>query len=78
VEGPLTVPGVAVFADESGQPHVWVVDTDSMTVHKRAVETGRPRGTDSLEVLEGLEPGETIAVSGASRLHEGQPVRRME
>jgi len=68
------VPAAAVTADASGNPRVWVVDKATMKVHARAVKTGNLAGTESIEIVEGLEPGETIAVSGVSRLREGMQV----
>ncbi|MBW2066908.1 MAG: efflux RND transporter periplasmic adaptor subunit [Deltaproteobacteria bacterium] len=71
----IVVPAIAVFSDESGKPHVWVVDRDTMTVHKREVKTGDLTGTDSIQILSGLKAGETIAITGVSRLREGMKVR---
>jgi RND family efflux transporter MFP subunit len=71
----LLVPAIAVFADEAGQSHVWVVDPEGMTVHRRAVATGDLSGSDRIEIVDGLDPGETIAVSAVSHLREGMQVR---
>ena len=70
----LVVPAVAVTADASGNPRVWIVDKETMKVQPRAVKTGNLTGTDSIEIVEGLKPGETIAISGVSRLREGMQV----
>ncbi len=72
---PLVIPAIAVFADEAGTSNVWVVDLDTMTVHKRKVTTGDLTGTDSIHVLEGLNPGDRIVVTGVSQLREGVQVR---
>jgi RND family efflux transporter MFP subunit len=69
------VPAIAVFADEAGNSNVWVVDPDSMTVHKRKVTTGNLTGKDSIQILEGLNSGEKIAVTGVVQLREGVQVR---
>jgi RND family efflux transporter MFP subunit len=74
----FVVPGIAVFSDASGVPHVWVVDTETNTVQKRQVTTGELTGTESIEILDGLQPHETIAVSGVSQLREGMTVRPVE
>ena len=69
------VPTLAVFADESGQAQVWLVEATTMTVQKRQVETGELTGRDSIEVIEGLQSGDTVAVTGVSKLREGMKVR---
>jgi RND family efflux transporter MFP subunit len=70
------VPAAAVVAGPDGGSHVWVVDTSAMTVHRRAVATGSLSGEDGIEITEGLEPGETIAISAVARLSEGMQVTR--
>ena len=77
-EGNVIVPAVAVWADNAGHSMVWVVDTKTMAVHRRAVTTGDLTGTDSIKVTEGLNPDEVIAISGVSKLQEGQVVRKLE
>lgn len=42
--------------------------------HARVIEVGRVRG-DRQEVLKGLQAGETVAVSGFSKLYDGAKVR---
>ena len=76
--GQITVPAVAVFADESGTSHVWVVNQETMQVNRRKVTTGDLTGTDGIGITEGLNNGEMIAVSGVSRLREGMKVRAMD
>lgn len=71
----FVVPAIAVFADESGASQIWVVDPQDNRVMKRAVETGKLVGTDSIRIESGLEAGEIIAVSAVSRLREGMEVR---
>jgi RND family efflux transporter MFP subunit len=70
------VPARAVQADASLSPRVFVLDPLSMTVHSRAVSTGRLSG-DMIEVLEGLQGGEEIVAVGAEYLAEGMSVTRM-
>lgn len=76
-DGAVVIPAVAVFSDEAGNPHVWIVDTSAMTVTARTVTTGEFSGTDGIEILDGLSPGETIAVTGVSQLREGDQVSRL-
>lgn len=74
----INVPAVAVWADNSGHSMVWVVDAKTMAVHRRAVTTGDLTGTDSIKVTEGLSPDEVIAISGVSKLQEGQVIRKLD
>jgi RND family efflux transporter MFP subunit len=69
------VPAIAVVADASGKPNVWIVDKETLKVQRRAVKTGDLTGTDSIEIIDGLKSGETIAISGVSRLREEMQVR---
>jgi RND family efflux transporter MFP subunit len=75
---PITVPAHAVFSDPSGAAQVWIVDTQARTVHRRGVRVGPVTGTESIVVLDGLTPGETIAVAGIYVLEEGQEIRLMD
>lgn len=74
----MIVPAIAVFAGAEGRPHVWVVDPQTKQVHRRAVTTGELTGSDSIRIISGLNADETIAVSGVSKLREGQTVRALE
>jgi multidrug efflux system membrane fusion protein len=71
------IPAIAVFADDANDPHVWVVDKDTMKVQKRRVVTGNLTGTDSIQIIDGLQPGEQIAISGVAQLREGMSVRNL-
>jgi hypothetical protein len=42
------------------------------------VATGELIGADSIQILDGLEPGERIAVAGVKMLREGMKVRPLE
>ncbi len=77
-EGGIIVPAIAVWADDAGHSMIWVVDTKTMTVHRRAVTTGDLTGTNSIKVTAGLNPEEVIAISGVSKLQEGQVVRKLD
>jgi len=77
----FVLPAAALFADETGKSHVWVVDTQNNTVQRRAVQTGKLSGTAEIGVTGGLKAGEMVAVSAVSRLREGmeiQPVDKVE
>jgi len=49
-----------------------------MTTHLRPVTTGDLIGTDQIQIVEGIEGGETIAVSAISRLREGMAIRKLD
>lgn len=68
------VPAIAIVADVAGKPKVWIVDKETLKVQRRAVKTGDLTGTDSIEIIDGLKSGDTIAISGVSRLREGMQV----
>ena len=72
------VPAEAVFASTSGEPQVWVVDTNDLTVHQREVRVGAVTGENAIRILEGLERGETIAVAAVHQLQDGSKIRLME
>ena len=74
----FVIPAIAVFGDEAGEPNVWVVDQESMTVHRRKVSTGDLTGTDNIQIDDGLRTGDMIAVSGISQLQEGMKIRPVE
>lgn len=77
-DGVVVVPAIAVFADETGASHVWVVDTATNTVSRRPVGTGKLRGSDRIEIVEGLGPGEMVAVSAVAQLREGMAIRPID
>ncbi|MFO7645133.1 MAG: efflux RND transporter periplasmic adaptor subunit, partial [Desulfosarcina sp.] len=72
--GVFMVPAIAIVADVVGKPNVWIVDKETLKVQRRPVKTGDLTGTDSIEIIDGLKSGDTIAISGVSRLREGMQV----
>jgi len=76
--GFFVIPAIAVFADDQGKSNVWVVDKEKMTVERRKVTTGDLTGEASIQITEGLQSGEMIAVSGVSQLREGMKVKPFE
>jgi len=72
--GSTLIPVAAVLAGEDGGSTVWVYDESTGTVSGRSVTVGQLTG-DEIEILEGLQDGDTIAVLGASNLSEGMKVR---
>ena len=71
--GRILVPISAVFKDEYGGEVAWVIGPDG-NVERRPVKTGSATG-DSIEIVEGLQPGDRIAVAGVQFLREGMKVR---
>lgn len=67
------VPVSAVFRDSGGEQVVWVIGPDNGVV-RRPVRIGDPSG-GQIEILEGLQSGDRIAVAGVSFLREGMKVR---
>ena len=74
----VVIPAIAVFANQAGASHVWVIQPESMTVQARKVTPGDLTGSEDIVIREGLKPGEKIAVSGVSQLQEGMKVRPFE
>lgn len=71
----ILVPISAVFKDSSAGQVAWVIKADQ-TVNRRPVRTGDVTG-GRIEVVEGLQPGDRIAVAGVSFLREGMKVREL-
>jgi len=71
--GGFFVPISAIFEAGAGQQVVWVIGQDQ-TVTRRPVKTGGATG-GRIEIVEGLQPGDRIAVAGVTFLREGMKVR---
>ncbi len=69
----ILVPASAIVASAEGAQGVWVMGDDSI-VSRRPVKLGEPIG-GQIEITEGLQPGDRIAVAGATHLREGMKVR---
>jgi RND family efflux transporter MFP subunit len=69
----LLVPVSAVLKDATGEQVAWVVGTDE-TVARRPVKLGQATG-GRVEIVDGLQPGDRIAVAGVTFLREGMKVR---
>jgi RND family efflux transporter MFP subunit len=76
-ESALLIPAVAVFADDSGESQVWLVERSSMTVSRQPVETSALSGSDKIQIVGGLNRGDTIAVTAVSQLREGMKIREL-
>ena len=69
----ILVPISAVFKDSSGKQVTWVLGP-AQTVTRRLVKTGEVTG-GRIEIVDGLQPGDRIAVAGATALREGIKLR---
>lgn len=69
----ILVPLSAVFKDPDGAAVAWVIGADNV-VQRRPVRLGAVTGT-RIEIVEGLEPGDRIAIAGARFLRDGMTVR---
>lgn len=72
---PVKVPVSALAADPESAATVWVINPDTMTVSARVVGLGQ-MASDEVEIVSGVEPGDMIAVTGATQLAEGMQVSR--
>lgn len=72
------IPALAVFSDEAGKSHVWVINQEDNTAQSRAVTTGELVGSDQITISDGLANGDMIAVAGVSALREGMKVRPVD
>jgi RND family efflux transporter MFP subunit len=69
----ILVPISAVFKDAAGEQVAWLIGPDQ-TVIRRPVKLGEATG-GQIEIVEGLQPGDRIAVAGVTFLREGMKVR---
>lgn len=71
----LVVPVAAVFTpDTEKQDHVWVIDEKTGSVHLRPVKTGHLTQA-GIQVIDGLQTDEWVAIAGVHTLREDQKVR---
>jgi membrane fusion protein, multidrug efflux system len=69
----ILVPISAVYQDSKGEQLAWVLGTDA-TVSRRAVKLGSATA-GQIEIVDGLRPGDRIAVAGVTFLRDGMKVR---
>jgi membrane fusion protein, multidrug efflux system len=69
----ILVPISAVAKDAAGEQVAWVIGPDQI-VERRKVKVGEAMG-GSIEIVEGLQPGDRIAVAGVSFLRDRMKVR---
>jgi membrane fusion protein, multidrug efflux system len=68
----ITLVPTAAIQRNNQQTYVWLVKPDS-TVTVRQIKLGTTEG-DQSEVTSGLEPGDTVVMTGVDRLQEGSKV----
>ncbi len=73
----VMIPAVAVVSGSDGTPYVWRFNPESGKVSRIKIVLGRMSG-DKVEVLEGLNSGNRIAIAGAAHLREGMKVRPLD
>jgi RND family efflux transporter MFP subunit len=70
---PLMVPTTALFTDQN-ETYVWVLNPDSESVRRTQVTTAGVVSDGSVEIVNGLEPGQWIVTAGVHSLEDGQQV----
>jgi multidrug efflux system membrane fusion protein len=72
---PILVPISAVFKDGKGDQVAWVLEKNGsdQVVRRQPVKLGAATGSQ-IEIVEGLKPGERIAVAGVTFLRDGMKV----
>lgn len=73
----VVVPTTAIDRQDD-QSSVFVLDNASGTVKRRNVKTGRIDLNGNIQVLEGLDAGETVVSAGVRFITDGQKVKQME
>jgi len=70
----LVVPKSAVIDANGSEGAAWVLDRESSTAVRRQIKVGGAEG-QSVQVLEGLRPGDRVILNPGSSLREGVRVR---
>jgi len=74
-EGAVLIPARALLTDPEGQAFLWKIDPETLVASRSDVVAGSLSGQD-VTILQGLEPGDQIAVSGVHKLSDGMVVRK--
>lgn len=71
----ILLPSSAVLMKDD-QPNVWVVDAAAGKVFLRPVKLdGNVEDGDTVQIAEGVAPGDRVVVAGVHKLTDGQPIR---
>ncbi|MFP4657955.1 MAG: efflux RND transporter periplasmic adaptor subunit [Desulfonatronovibrionaceae bacterium] len=73
----IYIPLSAIVREPFGSKYVWLVDPENMQVEKREVEIGAIR-EDKVQILSGINEGQTIVIRGAHRLNPGEKINPIE
>ncbi|MBW2398411.1 MAG: efflux RND transporter periplasmic adaptor subunit [Deltaproteobacteria bacterium] len=71
----IAIPAKALLTDPEGKAFVWSINPDTLVAFRTDVVAGDLSG-ESVSIVEGLAPGDQIAVSGVHMLADGMQVRR--
>lgn len=71
------VPLKSVVSTSDDAPFVWVVDPATSRATRREVRVGDARGNDVI-IIEGLEAGDRVIVSGVHHIREGMLIRPLD
>lgn len=73
----LLVPQSVISENAAGEQYVYTTlydkDRDQSVAKKRIVVTGKTEG-DFVEIIQGIQPGDTVIAEGARSVKDGQPV----
>ena len=73
----LLVPQSVISENAAGQQYVYTtqydLDRNQSMAKKRIVVTGKTEG-DFVEILQGIQPGDTVIAEGARSVKDGQPI----
>lgn len=69
----IELPASALIRSNDGQAAVWIVDPQNKTVAMRTIKVGA-YGTNSIQVTQGLTPGDKVVTAGIQTLRPGQKV----
>ena len=69
----LLVPNNAVLVDETGENFIFVADISHMRAMKKHVNTGALL-KDGIEIIQGLDDGDQVIVSGQHKLEDHSPI----
>lgn len=76
-KGFFAVPSSAVFVDANKVSYVWLVDTNTMQVHKHQV-TVSTMENGSIKITSGLKSGDVLVTAGVHYLQENEKVNFLE
>ena len=69
------IPANAVVADDIGESSVWLIDPTTMEIRRAPVKVGE-FSQSMVEIHQGLDSGNWVAISGVHQLREGMTVRQ--